>query len=46
MAYAEYVEAKVSQKHWKRATMGFARFIQKRGVDMGNRSQFQDLPLE
>lgn len=46
MAYADYVQGKVPREHWKRETMGFARFIQKRGVDMGNRSQFQDLPLE
>lgn len=46
MTYADYVEEKVSRKYWKRETMGFARFIQKRGVDMRNRSQFQNLPLE
>ncbi|KAK8034110.1 FAD/NAD(P)-binding domain-containing protein [Apiospora rasikravindrae] len=46
MVLAEYVAGKVSREEWKRQTLGFARFIQKRGVDMGNRSQFEDLPLE
>ncbi|KAK8113355.1 FAD/NAD(P)-binding domain-containing protein [Apiospora sp. TS-2023a] len=46
MVLADYVEGKVSWEQWKKETLGFARYIQKRGVDMGNRSQFEDLPLE
>lgn len=46
MILADYFAEKVSHEEWKKQTMGFARYIQKRGVDMGNRSQFQDLPLE
>jgi 2-polyprenyl-6-methoxyphenol hydroxylase-like FAD-dependent oxidoreductase len=46
MIFADYIEGKVSKEDWKKETMGFARYIQKRGVDMGNRSQHQNLPLE
>ncbi|KAI4597119.1 hypothetical protein KJ359_004630 [Pestalotiopsis sp. 9143b] len=46
MIFADYIEGKVSREDWKKETMGFARFIQKRGVDMGIHSQHQDLPLE
>lgn len=46
MILADYVAGKVSHDEWKRQTLGFARYVQKRGVDMGNRSQLQDLPLE
>ncbi|MDB5910999.1 MAG: hypothetical protein JWP34_5116, partial [Massilia sp.] len=46
MIYADYVAGKVGREEWKRQTMGYARFIQKRGVDMGERSQHQRLPLE
>ncbi|KAK3390008.1 monooxygenase [Podospora didyma] len=46
MVYADYVEGKVDKNEWKRRTMGYARFIQKRGVDMGQRSQHERLPLE
>lgn len=46
MILADYFAGKVSRDDWKRQTMGFARFIQKRGADMGRRSQFQQLPLE
>lgn len=46
MNLADYFAGKVSRDEWKRQTMGFARYIQKRGVDMGKRSQFQQLPLE
>lgn len=46
MIYADYVAGKVDRQEWKRQTMGYARFIQKRGVDMGERSQHQQLPLE
>ncbi|KAB5585048.1 monooxygenase [Coniochaeta sp. 2T2.1] len=46
MIYADYVAGEVPWDIWKRRTMGYARFIHKRGVDMGNRSQHQLLPLE
>ncbi|CAI6334770.1 unnamed protein product [Periconia digitata] len=46
MILAEMVEGKVSREEWKKQTMAYARTIQKRGVDMGERSQHQDLPLE
>ncbi|KAK8856062.1 FAD/NAD(P)-binding domain-containing protein [Apiospora arundinis] len=46
MVFADYIEGKVSREEWKKQTLGFARYIQKRGVDMGNRSQFEDLPLK
>lgn len=46
MVLADYLGGKISHDDWKKQTLGFARLIQKRGVDMGNRSQFGDLPLE
>jgi 2-polyprenyl-6-methoxyphenol hydroxylase-like FAD-dependent oxidoreductase len=46
MMLADMIEGKVSRKGWKRETLGFARILQKRGVDMGERSQHRDLPLE
>ncbi|KAI1347261.1 hypothetical protein F5Y01DRAFT_329823 [Xylaria sp. FL0043] len=46
MIFADYIDGKVSREEWKRQTLGFARYIQKRGVDMGEHSQHMDLPLE
>jgi 2-polyprenyl-6-methoxyphenol hydroxylase-like FAD-dependent oxidoreductase len=46
MILADMIEGKVSRKEWKKETLGYARTIQKRGVDMGERSQHQDLPLQ
>ncbi|KAI2464928.1 FAD/NAD(P)-binding domain-containing protein [Annulohypoxylon bovei var. microspora] len=46
MLYADYVAGRVSREEWRRQTVGFARYIHKRGVDMGVRSQHQDLPLQ
>ncbi|KAK5625706.1 hypothetical protein RRF57_001422 [Xylaria bambusicola] len=46
MIFADYLAGKVSREEWKRETLGFARWIHKRGVDMGEHSQFMDLPLE
>lgn len=46
MVLADHFAGRVSWEEWKKQTMGFARYIQKRGVDMGTRSQFQQLPLE
>lgn len=45
MILADYFAGKISRDEWKKQTLGFARYIQKRGVDMGTRSQFQELPL-
>jgi 2-polyprenyl-6-methoxyphenol hydroxylase-like FAD-dependent oxidoreductase len=46
MMLADMIGGKVSRKEWKRDSLGYARTLQKRGVDMGERSQHQDLPLE
>ncbi|KAI1822197.1 FAD/NAD(P)-binding domain-containing protein [Xylaria intraflava] len=46
MVFADYIAGKLSREEWKRQTLGFARYIQRRGVDMGERSQHMDLPLE
>lgn len=46
MILADMVEGKVSKEEWKKETMGYARTIQRRGVEMGIRSQFEELPLE
>ncbi|KAI0399436.1 hypothetical protein F4802DRAFT_36673 [Xylaria palmicola] len=46
MIFADYIDGKVSRAEWKRQTLGFARYIQKRGVDMGEHSQHMHLPLE
>ncbi len=46
MLYADYIAGRISREEWKRETLGYARYIQRRGVDMSNRSQHQLLPLE
>lgn len=46
MILADMIEGKIGRKEWKKETLGYARTIQKRGVDMGRRSQHEDLPLE
>ncbi|KAH7346943.1 hypothetical protein BKA66DRAFT_433203, partial [Pyrenochaeta sp. MPI-SDFR-AT-0127] len=46
MILADMIEGKIGRKEWKKQTLGYARTIQKRGVDMGERSQHHDLPLE
>ncbi|GAW26854.1 putative 2-polyprenyl-6-methoxyphenol hydroxylase-like oxidoreductase protein [Rosellinia necatrix] len=46
MLFADYVAGKVGRAEWKRQTLGFARFVHRRGVEMGERSQHMDLPLE
>ena len=47
MTLADYVDGKASFKDFVTETMQFGRLIQKRGVDMGNRSQFgKGVPLE
>lgn len=46
MVYADYVAGKIGREEWRKETMGFARFVQNRGVEMGKRSQFERLPVE
>jgi 2-polyprenyl-6-methoxyphenol hydroxylase-like FAD-dependent oxidoreductase len=46
MILADMLQGKVSRRQWKKETLGFARTVQKRGVDMGERSQHQELPVE
>lgn len=46
MILADMIEGKIGRDEWKKKTMGYAQLVQKRGVDMGNRSQFEDLPVE
>ncbi|KAL1605235.1 hypothetical protein SLS60_004779 [Paraconiothyrium brasiliense] len=46
MILSDMLSGKVHRTEWKKQTLGYARTIQSRGVDMGNRSQHQDLPLE
>lgn len=46
MALADMLAGKISHKEWKMQTMCYARAIQQRGVYMGDRSQFGNLPLE
>jgi 2-polyprenyl-6-methoxyphenol hydroxylase-like FAD-dependent oxidoreductase len=43
---ADMVEGKISRQEWKKQTMGYARAVQKRGIEMGTHSQHDDLPLE
>ncbi|KAI1385390.1 FAD/NAD(P)-binding domain-containing protein [Hypoxylon trugodes] len=45
MIYAEYIAGNITRDEWKKQTIGFARYISKRGVNMGERSQHQSLPL-
>lgn len=46
MIYADYIAGKISKEEWKKQTIGFARYIQKRGIEMGERSQHQILSLQ
>jgi 2-polyprenyl-6-methoxyphenol hydroxylase-like FAD-dependent oxidoreductase len=46
MMLADMIEGKVGRKKWKKQTLGYARTIQKRGAEMGERSQHMDLPIE
>lgn len=46
MVLADWVDGKIGREEWTRETMGYARFMQRRGVEMGERSQFGKLPLE
>ncbi|OQO13017.1 hypothetical protein B0A48_02481 [Cryoendolithus antarcticus] len=47
MVLAEYVGGKKSHEEYVRETMQYGRLLQRRGVDMGTRSQYgADVPLE
>jgi hypothetical protein len=47
MQIADWVSGRESRAQMIRNIMPFARLIQNRGVEMGNRSQFgKDVPLE
>ncbi|KAK1750126.1 hypothetical protein QBC47DRAFT_407354 [Echria macrotheca] len=46
MLLADYVSGEITREEWKRETMGFARYIQRRGVEMGERSQKEVLGLD
>ncbi|POS68632.1 hypothetical protein DHEL01_v212974 [Diaporthe helianthi] len=46
MILADMIEGKIERDEWKKQTLDYARIVQKRGVEMGNRSQFGDLPVE
>lgn len=45
MALAEMMEGKITLDEWELKTMEYARHVQKRGVEMGVRSQFGRHPL-
>ena len=46
MSLVSYLDGTISRKEWITETMQFARLIQDRGVKMGNRSQYEELPVE
>jgi 2-polyprenyl-6-methoxyphenol hydroxylase-like FAD-dependent oxidoreductase len=46
MLYADYVAGRLGREEWTRFTMGYARGVQRRSVEMGERSQFRGLGLE
>lgn len=46
MVLASLVSGQITHDQYVKETMQFARLLQKRGVDMGTRSQFEDLPLK
>lgn len=43
MSLVEWLEGGIERKEFVRRTMEFARMMQNRGVEMGRRSQFEDL---
>jgi len=45
MILADMLEGEISREQWREETMHYAREIQQRGVQMGNRSQFGHHPL-
>jgi 2-polyprenyl-6-methoxyphenol hydroxylase-like FAD-dependent oxidoreductase len=46
MMLVEYLDGRMSHEEFVRRTMEYARLIQDRGTKMGNRSQFETLPLQ
>ncbi|KAF2260804.1 FAD/NAD(P)-binding domain-containing protein [Lojkania enalia] len=45
MLLADMMSGAIDRAEWKTQTMAYARTIQRRGVAMGTRSQWEDLPL-
>ncbi|KAK0609399.1 hypothetical protein B0T14DRAFT_596002 [Immersiella caudata] len=45
MLYADYVAGEITKGEWKAKTLGYARYVQRKGVEMGERSQFGGLEL-
>ena len=46
MVLADMVEGKASRDEWEKGTTEFATLMRARGVEMGQRSQHDGLPLE
>ena len=46
MLLAEHLQGEMDQKEFVRRTMEYARLVQSRGVYIGDRSQFEKLPLQ
>ena len=46
MVLMDYLLGKIDHEEFVRRTMEFARLIQSRGEFIGNRSQFEKLPLQ
>jgi 2-polyprenyl-6-methoxyphenol hydroxylase-like FAD-dependent oxidoreductase len=46
MGLAEWLDGTISREQYVKQTMQFARLIQSRGVYIGNRSQYESLPVE
>lgn len=46
MSLANYLSGKSTKEQWIKESMQYGRFIQQRGVEMGQHSQHEDLPLE
>lgn len=46
MSLVDWLDAKIDRKEFIRRTMQFARTIQDMGVNIGDRSQFESLPIE
>lgn len=46
MALVEWLDGKIGRREYVRSVMQFARAVQRRGVCMGDRSQFEELPIE
>ncbi|KAL9088138.1 MAG: hypothetical protein Q9159_003256 [Coniocarpon cinnabarinum] len=45
MVLADMVQGTISREQWRTETLAYARTLQAMGRDMGDRSQFGDLPL-